>query len=114
MLTNFSDDLGIVACNKFQGTIVLPTAKLRTYHTIRKAILSGMFPPGSHLREEELSELCNTSRTPVRQAIRRLADEGLPLTSEAMLPMSTKPMQRKSSIYWPFWKVIWLALLPHA
>ena len=77
MLTNFSDDLGIVACNKFQGTIVLPTAKLRTYHTIRKAILSGMFPPGSHLREEELSELCNTSRTPVRQAIRRLADEGL-------------------------------------
>jgi DNA-binding GntR family transcriptional regulator len=29
------------------------------------------------LREEELSELCQTSRTPVRQAIRRLADEGL-------------------------------------
>eukprot|EP01031_Cornospumella_fuschlensis_P015528 gene15528-18984_t len=55
---------------------VLPTAKLRTYQTIRKAILSGTFPPGSHLREEELSELCETSRTPVRQAIRRLADEG--------------------------------------
>lgn len=76
-MTNFSDDLGIVHYNKCQGTIVLPTAKLRTYHTIRKAILSGTFLPGSHLREEELSELCNTSRTPVRQAIRRLADEGL-------------------------------------
>ncbi len=76
-MTNFSDDLGIVDYNKCQGTIVLPTAKLRTYHTIRKAILSGTFLPGSHLREEELSELCNTSRTPVRQAIRRLADEGL-------------------------------------
>jgi DNA-binding GntR family transcriptional regulator len=77
MLTNFADDLGIVGNNQSQGTIVLPTAKLRTYQTIRKAILSGTFPPGSHLREEELSELCNTSRTPVRQAIRRLADEGL-------------------------------------
>jgi DNA-binding GntR family transcriptional regulator len=77
MLTNFADDLGIVSNNLSQGTIVLPTAKLRTYQTIRKAILSGTFPPGSHLREEELSELCNTSRTPVRQAIRRLADEGL-------------------------------------
>jgi DNA-binding GntR family transcriptional regulator len=77
MLTNFADDLGIVCNNQSQGTIVLPTAKLRTYQTIRKAILSGTFPPGSHLREEELSELCNTSRTPVRQAIRRLADEGL-------------------------------------
>lgn len=76
-MTNFSDDLEIVDYNKCQGTIVLPTAKLRTYHTIRKAILSGTFLPGSHLREEELSELCNTSRTPVRQAIRRLADEGL-------------------------------------
>lgn len=77
MLTNFEDGLVFAGHHQSQGTPDLPTAKLRTYQTIRKAILNGTFPPGSHLREEELSELCHTSRTPVRQAIRRLADEGL-------------------------------------
>jgi DNA-binding GntR family transcriptional regulator len=77
MLTLLSDGLELLGNDQSRGTTVLPTAKLRTYQTIRKAILNGTFPPGSHLREEELSELCNTSRTPVRQAIRRLADEGL-------------------------------------
>jgi DNA-binding GntR family transcriptional regulator len=77
MLTQPADTLEVPDNDQSRGTTALPTAKLRTYQTIRKAILSGTFPPGSHLREEELSELCNTSRTPVRQAIRRLADEGL-------------------------------------
>ena len=55
----------------------MPTAKQRAYEKIRKSIFSGTFPPGSHLREEELARVCKASRTPVRQAIRMLASEGL-------------------------------------
>ena len=53
------------------------TAKEKAYTRIRNTILSGSFPPGYQLKEEELSEFCSVSRTPVRQAIQRLAGEGL-------------------------------------
>jgi DNA-binding GntR family transcriptional regulator len=53
------------------------TAKQRAYEKIRKAIFKGSFPPGFHLKEEDLAEYCSASRTPVRQAIRMLASEGL-------------------------------------
>ena len=52
------------------------TAKERAYNQIRDAILTGQFKPGEQLKEEQLCEFCNVSRTPVRQAIRRLAEEG--------------------------------------
>lgn len=50
---------------------------LRAYLGIRAAILSGDLPPGTHLREEALAESTGTSRTPVREALRRLVTEGL-------------------------------------
>ena len=55
----------------------MTTAKEKAYTRIRNTILSGSFPPGYQLKEEELSEFCGVSRTPVRQAIQRLAGEGL-------------------------------------
>lgn len=45
--------------------------------TLREAILSGVITPGTWLREGELSQTLGVSRTPVREALRRLADEGL-------------------------------------
>ncbi|WCL53255.1 GntR family transcriptional regulator [Gimibacter soli] len=45
----------------------------KAYETIRAAILSGRYAPGAHLKEEELVGLCGVSRTPVRDALRRLA-----------------------------------------
>ncbi|NIB38907.1 GntR family transcriptional regulator [Pseudomaricurvus alkylphenolicus] len=47
------------------------------YSGIRKSIFDGDFPPGFHLREEELAETFEVSRTPVREAMRRLVEEGL-------------------------------------
>lgn len=55
----------------------MATAKEQAYIRIRNTILSGNFSPGFQLKEEELSEFCGVSRTPVRQAIQRLANEGL-------------------------------------
>lgn len=43
------------------------------YNEIRDRLLSGKHPPGTQLNESELSEICGVSRTPVREALRRLA-----------------------------------------
>lgn len=44
---------------------------------IRDAIFSGVYAPGSQLREVELSEALDVSRGPVREALLRLEREGL-------------------------------------
>ena len=49
----------------------------RAYAHIRQAILLGQAQPGAHLAEESLAETIGLSRTPVREALRRLAREGL-------------------------------------
>ena len=45
------------------------------YLYIRNCLLNGEYPPGARLSEAELSEKCGVSRTPVREALRRLALE---------------------------------------
>ena len=52
------------------------------YEHIRDAIRSGRFVPGARLRERDVATQLSTSRTPVREALRRLEVEGL-LTSSA-------------------------------
>jgi DNA-binding GntR family transcriptional regulator len=45
------------------------------YRTIKKEIISGELPSDTPLREMEISQRFNVSRTPVREALRRLASE---------------------------------------
>lgn len=47
------------------------------YDSLRAQILSGERSPGAHVPEESLTESLGVSRTPVRTALQRLADEGL-------------------------------------
>lgn len=44
---------------------------------VREAILDGVLQPSAWLREDEIARAFNVSRTPVREALHRLADEGL-------------------------------------
>ena len=53
----------------------------RVYQTIQQAIISGQLPPGERLRDQDLAEQLGVSRTPVREALQRLEDEGLVETS---------------------------------
>ena len=48
-----------------------------TYERLCEEIRSGKLPPGSRLRETEIAERLAVSRTPVREAIRRLEADGL-------------------------------------
>jgi DNA-binding GntR family transcriptional regulator len=47
------------------------------YSSIRQGLAAGRWAPGSHLRESELAAELGISRTPVREALRRLASEQL-------------------------------------
>lgn len=47
------------------------------YHNLREEIINLYLEPGTSISEKELSEKYNVSRTPVREALVRLAQEGL-------------------------------------
>jgi DNA-binding GntR family transcriptional regulator len=49
----------------------------RAYRILRDAIVAGELPPGEVIKDVELAERVGLSRTPVREALARLADEGL-------------------------------------
>lgn len=46
------------------------------YRIIQNAIVTGGLTPGGLLTEQELAELTGVSRTPIREAINRLANDG--------------------------------------
>ena len=48
-----------------------------SYERLRQAIVSGQFEPGQRLTETGVADLLGVSRTPVREAFLRLANEGL-------------------------------------
>jgi len=47
------------------------------YAALLAALSEGTFAPGDRLREEEVAELLGLSRTPVREALRRLESDGI-------------------------------------
>lgn len=47
------------------------------YEGIRKTIMSGVVPVGGRIIEKEYAERLNTSRTPVREALKKLEEEEL-------------------------------------
>ena len=49
----------------------------RAYSTVRDGILRGAYAAGTRLTEQELAHTAGVSRTPVREALRRLHAEGL-------------------------------------
>ena len=49
----------------------------QVYTAIRERISSGSLPRGGRVHQEDLAEELGVSRTPVREALRRLAAEGL-------------------------------------
>jgi DNA-binding GntR family transcriptional regulator len=58
------------------------TPRPRPYERIKEAILSGEFVAGQPLVEATLAEWCGVSRTPIRQALTRLVEDGLAIRGE--------------------------------
>lgn len=60
------------------------------YNEILQKILTNEYPPGSSLSERDISESLNISRTPVKDALNRLAFEGYIELSPERGPIVTK------------------------
>jgi DNA-binding GntR family transcriptional regulator len=52
------------------------------YNDIRARILSGEIAPSTQLKEEDLAQMCGVSRTPIREALRRLEADMLILRTD--------------------------------
>src|SRR3954466_15174945 len=59
------------------GPLQIRSVVDQVYAAVRARILSGELPRGSRLRQASLADELGVSRTPLREALRRLASEGL-------------------------------------
>lgn len=65
--------LDVSSLSRVSRTLLRDTA----YEALRDAIVRGELSPGSHVRDTDLAEQLGLSRAPVRNALARLADDGL-------------------------------------
>ena len=65
--------------------IIKKTLAGQAFQLLRKQILSGELSSGDELPEKRLAEEYGISRTPIREALRKLAAEGLVTISDAKI-----------------------------
>ena len=69
------------------------------YAVLRQAILSGAFKPGERIVEREVCERLGLSRSPVREAFRRLEQEGLLVASRQGLMVGPLSIEDVEDLY---------------
>jgi DNA-binding GntR family transcriptional regulator len=68
----------------------------QAYTTLRNAIVDGTLAPGERLRDQELTEWLGLSRTPVRDALSRLEQDGL-VETEPQRFTRVAPLDRRAA-----------------
>jgi DNA-binding GntR family transcriptional regulator len=68
--------------NKLHRVIKKESLAEQAFNLIKKEIISGKLAPAEELPEKKLAQELGISRTPVREALRRLAVEGLVVLSD--------------------------------
>lgn len=70
--------MGFAPANPSQGPGSPPSPDRRTpYERLKESIYLGDLTPGQHLVESTLAEMYDVSRTPIREAVMRLEQDGL-------------------------------------
>lgn len=69
------------------------------YARIREAIVSGSLAPGQQLVEATLAEWCGFSRTPVREALTRLVQDGLACRGDSGVIVRTRSVEEILDVY---------------
>lgn len=72
---------------------------LSPYDKITQAIMSGEFPPGQTLTETALADWCQVSRTPIREALTRLEQDGLVVRGDRGLMVRARSPEEILDIY---------------
>lgn len=71
----------------------------QVYHALRERLRSGAIGPGQPLQEVQLAEALGVSRTPVREAMARLASEGLLASDRRSFTVPALSRQDVDDIY---------------
>jgi len=91
--------------------------KDEAYNELRNWIITGKLQPGTQLRDQDLSETLGISRTPIREAILRLENDGLVVTkANRWTIVSPIDLEEAENIYTIVWTLETLALslaFPH-
>ena len=81
-----------------------PLIRDEVYATLQEWIVDGTLEPDEKVRDKELAEVLGVSRTPVREALQRLEDEGLVETSAnrwtRVSPVDVTQAERIYPIIW--------------
>jgi DNA-binding GntR family transcriptional regulator len=76
-----------------------PKDRVPPYEMVKNAILSGELAPGQTLIETPIAEWCGVSRTPVREAFRRLEQDGLIHRKDAVLVVRERSPEDILDVY---------------
>jgi DNA-binding GntR family transcriptional regulator len=68
-----------------------PSLRSEVYRAVREAVIRGDFQPGAKLNGSDLAARLGVSRTPVREALQRLIQEGLAENDDAGVVYVRKP-----------------------
>lgn len=71
--------------NRSIKTIERLSLREQVYRSLKSAITSLELKPGEKIKDQELADKFSVSRTPVREALRRLEDEGLIISAPGSL-----------------------------
>ncbi|RAH97449.1 GntR family transcriptional regulator [Acuticoccus sediminis] len=92
-----ADDEAMEESGAEAGRATAATRSELAYVELKRRVLDNAFPVGSFFLEQELADLLNMSRTPIREALVRLANEGLveirPRHGMRVLPISPEDMR---------------------
>jgi DNA-binding GntR family transcriptional regulator len=58
-------------------SVKVKTLEVQAYELMREKIITGEWPQGTHLKDNEIAAPLGISATPVREALRKLSSEGL-------------------------------------
>jgi DNA-binding GntR family transcriptional regulator len=81
------------------GALATKERKPSPYERIKQAIADGDLAPGAALVETVLAQWCQVSRTPIREALTRLEQDGLVTRSDRGLIVRTRSQEEILDIY---------------
>jgi len=73
----YAKSMSVPSTARPAGALQIQSVVDHVYSALRERILSGDLPRGTKLRQASLAEELGVSRTPLREALRRLSTEGL-------------------------------------
>src|SRR5437588_2492109 len=88
-----------------------PLAREEVYTALQTWIVEGVYQPGEIIRDQDLADALGVSRTPVREALQRLQDEGFVETAtNRWTRVATLDLDEVQHLYPIIWTLEMLAI----